>query len=103
MKVVITEDAKADLFEIKAFIRPHNPIRAASFIDEILDRCTALSAMPFAFKLIPRYEQHGIRRCVHRDYLIFYRVKEELIEVIRILHGARDFEALLFSDESGQQ
>ena len=33
---------------------------------------------------------------VYRDYLIFYRVREELIEVIRILHGARDYETILF-------
>ena len=96
--LVITEDAKADLKEIKAFIRPHNPKRAESFIDELLDKCAILCDMPRAFPLIPRYEAYGIRRCVHRDYLIFYRVREELIEVIRILHGARDYETLLFEE-----
>jgi toxin ParE1/3/4 len=49
--------------------------------------------------LIPRYENHGIRRCVHRDYLIFYRVMEDLVEIIHILHGARNYEVLLFPDE----
>jgi toxin ParE1/3/4 len=52
--------------------------------------------MPRAYPLVPRYEQWGIRRCVYRDYLIFYRVHETLIEVIRILNGAQDYEALLF-------
>jgi plasmid stabilization system protein ParE len=33
---------------------------------------------------------------VHADYLIFYRVGAELVEVIHILHGAQDYEALLF-------
>ncbi len=75
MILVITEDAKADLKEIKDFIRPNNPKRAESFIDELLDKCATLAEMPRAFPLIPRYEAHGIRRCVHRDYLIFYRVK----------------------------
>jgi plasmid stabilization system protein ParE len=46
--------------------------------------------------LVPCYEQHGIRRCVHADYLIFYRVGAELVEVIHILHGAQDYEPLLF-------
>jgi toxin ParE1/3/4 len=33
---------------------------------------------------------------VYRDYLIFYRVHEELIEIIHILQGAQDYETLLF-------
>jgi toxin ParE1/3/4 len=45
---------------------------------------------------VPRYEHHGIRRCVHADYLISYRVGTELVEVIHILHGAQDYEPLLF-------
>ena len=99
MRVVITDAAKGDLIEIGEFIRPHNPKRAASFVDELLDRCEALADMPRAYTLIPRYERYGIRRCPHRDYLIFYRVLEDLIEVIHILHGARDYEALLFHAE----
>ena len=45
---------------------------------------------------MPRYERFGIRRCVHGDYLIFYRLQLEQIEVIHVLQGARDIEALLF-------
>ena len=37
MRVVITAAAKADLIAIGEFIRPHNPARAATFIDELLD------------------------------------------------------------------
>jgi plasmid stabilization system protein ParE len=46
--------------------------------------------------LVPRYERFGIRRCVHGDDLIFYRLQPEVIEVIHILQGARDIEARLF-------
>lgn len=70
MKLVLTEAAKADLIEIGEFIRPHNPKRAATFVEELLDRCEALADAPRAYPLVPRYEHHGIRRCVHRDYLI---------------------------------
>jgi len=99
MRVVITDEAKADLVGIGEYIRLHNPARAASFVNELLDRCGALADMPRAFPLVPRYESHGIRRCPYRDYLIFYRVFEGLVEVIHVLHGARNYEALLFPDE----
>jgi|GEM_PF-3833269 len=42
MKIVITAAAKADLIDIGNFIRPHNPERAATFVDELLDRCFTL-------------------------------------------------------------
>jgi toxin ParE1/3/4 len=96
MRVVITAAAKADLIAIGDFIRPQNPERAVTFVEELLDRSYALADMPRAYPLVPRYEKFGIRRTVHRDYLIFYRVHEELIEIIRILQGARDYETLLF-------
>jgi addiction module RelE/StbE family toxin len=96
MKVVITAAAKADLLAIRRYIEADNPTRAVSFVEELLDRCLALAHNPRAYPLVPRYERYGIRRCVHGDYLIFYRLQPEQIEVIHVLQGARDIEALLF-------
>jgi len=45
-----------------------------------------------------RYEHTNIRRVVHGNYLIFYRVNTESIEVIHILHGAMNFDAILFPE-----
>jgi toxin ParE1/3/4 len=39
-----------------------------------------------------------IRKRVHGDYLIFYRVRGRQVEIVRILHGARDWNALLPGD-----
>jgi plasmid stabilization system protein ParE len=96
MRVVITAAAKADLLAIRNYIAHDNPERALSFVEELLDRCQALAYTPRAYPLVPRYERFGIRRRVHDDYLIFYRLQSEQIEVIHILQGARDIEAMLF-------
>jgi addiction module RelE/StbE family toxin len=98
MKIVITKAAKADLIEIGEFIRPHNPTRAATFVDELLDCCYRLADMPRAYPLVPRYERWGIRRYVFQNYLIFYRVQEDLVEIIRIINGAQDYDKFLFVD-----
>jgi toxin ParE1/3/4 len=74
----------------------NNPERAITFVEELLDRCNVLADMPRAYPLVPRYEKFGIRRTVYRDYLIFYRVHEESVEIIHILQGAQDYETLLF-------
>jgi plasmid stabilization system protein ParE len=46
VKVVITEAAKLDLIGIGDYIGPHNPERAASFVEELLDHCQALAELP---------------------------------------------------------
>ena len=47
---------------------------------------------------MPRYEHWGIRRCVHGNYLIFYRVREDAVDIVHVLHGAMDYESMLFPD-----
>ena len=96
MKVVITAAALEDLAEIGAYIARDNPRRAGSFVDELLEHCERLGAQPLRHPLVPRYEVHGIRRCVHASYLIFYRVGLKEIDVVHVLQGARDYEPLLF-------
>jgi len=96
MKLVITAAAKADLLAIRRTIEADNPTRALSFVEELLDRCLALADIPRAYPLVPRYERFGIRRCVHGNYMILYRLQPEQIEVIHVVQGARDIEALLF-------
>ena len=36
------------------------------------------------------------------NHLVFYRVHEDWVEVIRILHGARDLEPLLRDERKGE-
>lgn len=99
MRVVLTDAAYADLLQIGATIKQDNPTRAATFVAELYDRCQLLGAMPRAFPLLPDWHASGIRRRPHGDYLIFYRIGDDVVEVLHVLHGARDYEAILFPEE----
>ena len=99
MKVVLTAEALGDLEQIGDYIAQDNPARAASVIDELLGKARQLGDLPQGFPLVPRYERLGIRRRVHGNYLIFYRAEADRVTIIHILHGARDYEALLFPDD----
>ncbi|MGA4551078.1 type II toxin-antitoxin system RelE/ParE family toxin [Methylorubrum aminovorans] len=96
MNVVLTEAAVGDLVRIGRFIGQDNPARAASFVAELEKRCQNLGFMPQAFPLLPGRETSGIRRRPYGDYLIFYRLQAERTEVLRVLNGAQDYEAILF-------
>ena len=98
MIVVITEAAEADLEAIGDWIAADNPARAVTFVLDLRDRCQTLADMPRSYPLIPRYEHLGVRRRSYRDYLIFYRIADERIEVLHVLHGARDYEQILFPE-----
>jgi toxin ParE1/3/4 len=56
------------------------------------DQCKRLVDTPLGFPLLQGYEQAGIRR---RGYLILYRVRAATIEVLHVIHGARDYQRLL--------
>ncbi|MBD1549524.1 type II toxin-antitoxin system RelE/ParE family toxin [Roseibium aggregatum] len=98
MIVVITREAEADLEQIGDFIALDNPLRAITFVQELVERCLALKDMARAFPLVPRYEHTGVRRRPFGEYLIFYRVGAEAVEVLHILNGTTHYEPLLFPD-----
>jgi toxin ParE1/3/4 len=99
MRVVFSEQAKAGLREIALYIARDNKPRALGFVRELRAKAQDIGGMPRAFPLVPRYEHHGIRRRAYRDYLIFYRIEDDRVSIVHILHGARDYEALLFPVE----
>ena len=99
MKVVITEPALADLREIGDWIALDNPMRAFELVEELEADCAGLSENPLRFQLVARFESSGVRRRVHGSCLIFYRVDPTEVTVLRILHGARDYEPLIFPRE----
>ena len=98
MRVVFSDAAKADLTEIGDYIARDNPRRALAFVRGLRAAALQLSVMPNAFPLVPGSRHHGIRRRVIGRYLIFYRVDADRIAILRVLHGARDYERLLFPD-----
>jgi plasmid stabilization system protein ParE len=98
MSVIFAPSAKLDLLKIGEHIKRDNPARAVSFVEELVDRCYTLTDSPRRYPLVPRYEHWGIRRCAHGNYLIFYRVRTDGVDIVHVLHGAMDYESILFPD-----
>lgn len=51
-RVVITEAAWTDMFDIGRTIKLANPQRAASFVAELYERCNSLSLFPASCPLL---------------------------------------------------
>jgi toxin ParE1/3/4 len=95
VKVRFTASAEADLQAIGDWIVEDDPGRAASFVIELRERCLSLADKPNRFPVARRTGGHVFRKLVHRDYLIFYRVLDDRVEIVHVLHGARDWAGLL--------
>ncbi|MCP4289116.1 MAG: type II toxin-antitoxin system RelE/ParE family toxin [Gammaproteobacteria bacterium] len=97
-RVNFTDTAQSDLEEIWWYIAQDNPDRADSFVDKLAEVCRSpLASMPTIGKpceeLLPE-----LWRLPYRHYLLFYRFNDESLEVVRVLHGARDIEAIFRDD-----
>lgn len=99
MIVYLTAEAKSDLEKMDDYIAQESPKRALSFVLELRDNCLSLADTLCGFPLVLQYERYGIRRRIYGNYLIFYRIENDQVVVVHVLHGARDFTALLFDGD----
>lgn len=92
----LTEEAEADLADIWLRMAVDNPANATRFIESVLEKCELLAGQPGIGRARPLLGP-GLRSFAVGNYLIFYRAIADGIEVVRIIHGARNIEPLFRS------
>lgn len=89
----VSDAAGADLEEIWLFIAQDDPDAADRFVRSVVSRFSKLASMPYMGRqreaLAPR-----LRSIPVGNYVVFYRPMDGGIEVVRVVHGARDFPPL---------
>ena len=81
--------ARADLIEIGDFIALDNPARALSFIAEIEATMATIAERPSSFPARNELAT-DLRSARHGRYLIFFVAGNAGVQIVRVLHGARD-------------
>ncbi|MFZ4699000.1 MAG: type II toxin-antitoxin system RelE/ParE family toxin [Candidatus Methylumidiphilus sp.] len=96
------QKALEDIEEITCFIAEDSPKSALSFREMLEQACELLAEMPdmgvarnFTHPLLTDVRLWPLER--FEKYLIFYRAQLDTLEIIRVLHGARDLPSL-FAD-----
>jgi toxin ParE1/3/4 len=95
LRLVFSRPAANDLREIDHWIAHDNPSRAATFVRELRSACRDLLAFPKAYPIDPRYLPIEIHRRPHGRYVIFYRIGQDRLTIIGIVHSARDSGTIL--------
>jgi toxin ParE1/3/4 len=89
----VSDAAHADLVDIWLYIASDNPEAADHFINSLVSRFSSLASMPHMGRARPELADR-LRSFPFGNYVIFYRLMEDGIEVVRVLHGARDLPPL---------
>jgi toxin ParE1/3/4 len=89
MQVRWSEPAADDLGEIRRYIERDNPDAAQRVAMTIYDGCGSLAEMPHRGR---KGNRPGTREMVFHGvpYIVVYRVRNDAVVILRILHGAQD-------------
>lgn len=94
-RIRYTRNAISDFASIAFFLRDAGVDRATAgrITYSLRDKCRALSSLPGVLGR-PRPEiREGLRSFPFRGYVIFFRYRDDLFEVVSIVDGRRDIEA----------
>jgi toxin ParE1/3/4 len=98
MGFTLTARAEEDLIEIWTYIAADNPAAADRVIDRIEDMFGRVATNPQLGQARTDLAE-GLRYSVSGSYLVLYRQVGADVEIVRVVHGARDVPSL-FRDAS---
>ena len=90
MTVVWTTKAQDHLDSIYAYIARDSSLYALRMVDRITRRSQQIADAPLSGRRVPEYQQEHIRELVEDSYRIIYFVRLEQIEILAVIHAARN-------------
>jgi toxin ParE1/3/4 len=94
-RYLLTDSAKADIREIVDYIRQRSPAAATRVRTELRDEMRRLADFPrIGHRRLDLAAEH-LRFWSVYSYLIIYLADTRPLQIIRVLHGARDVKRIL--------
>ena len=118
MEFLLSVAAKQDVIDLAVYIAEDNPGIGAAVFDDVWQTCVLLSSMPEIGTpietLLDETEiSQDIREILHalpllkgmrrfplskfRKVMIFYKVDQDMLDIVRVIHGSRDIPVLFAS------
>ena len=94
-----SEEAKIDLIEIKKYIKYNlqEPNIAEELINKLIKTIESIKNNPEIYAIIDDefIKRLEIRKIIVDNYIVFYRIKNNTIQIVRVLYGRRNWIKLL--------
>ncbi|MFH1109840.1 MAG: type II toxin-antitoxin system RelE/ParE family toxin [Planctomycetota bacterium] len=102
-KLVVSRPAESDLDEESEYLGRDDPALAERFLAAARATFADLAATPGlgrsrGFRAARLRGLRSWRIRGFENWLVFYRVADETVEIVRVLHGARDLDAAFDQD-----
>ena len=88
---VISRPAKADLLNIWSYIAAYDESAADKVLRRIDERIATMPDFPHAARFEVGFNAHIL---TISPYLVAYTVADDTIEILRVVHGRRDLNAI---------
>jgi toxin ParE1/3/4 len=100
LKITIRPQASLDIEDHVTYLAEQNEDRAFRFFDSVRETFADLAQMPGIGRryLHPTKPDLNLHRWAVRNfctYLVFYRIRETEIEIVRVLPAVRDLDSIL--------
>ena len=90
MRVHWTETAQEHLAGIYAYIAQDSPEYALRMVDRLTRRSQQIADVPLSGRRVPEYDMDQIREVIEHPYRIIYHITPDQIDVIAVIHAARN-------------
>ena len=100
-EVVVTPSAQKDLTEIKSYFTDVLKTSSNSIFEKFLEQVKILKAHPFTYRVNqdPLLKLVGYRVIPIDNYLMFYVVRSNTVQIHRVLYAKRNYLQLLGIDD----
>ncbi len=91
MKIVWTEPAVTDLDAIQTYIARDSETYASAMVLEIFEATDRLERFPQSGRVVPELDDSTTREIIVGSYRVIYDISGEVVRILTVLHGARQF------------
>ena len=77
------------LLAIHEYARQNSRIYADRLIDRLTRRSEQISRFPQSGRIVPEYRRTELREVIERPYRLIYRIREEQVDILAIMHSAQ--------------
>ncbi|MDD5384620.1 MAG: type II toxin-antitoxin system RelE/ParE family toxin [Gallionella sp.] len=94
-RVSWSPEALDDVDSIAAYIAKDSPFYASAVVKKILDTAESLGKFPYIGPIVPEVGEQEFRERFVYSYRLIYRVANEEVMVVAVIHGRRLLDPIL--------
>jgi toxin ParE1/3/4 len=94
VKVSWTDKARRHLRAIHDYTAADSPRNAMRMVDRITRKSEMVGRAPAIGHVVPEYDDESVRQVLEGTYRIIHRLRLDRIEVLAVIHGARELPSL---------